>query len=378
MLPFPHPLITFCSFRMGRQEDAHEYLIALLDAMHERSIAGIIPKPPPDVEFTSFVYRIFGGRIRSQVKCTQCGYESNTYDPFLDLSLEINHANSVQRALQRFTAGEALDGANKYKCPKQNRGVRAIKRITIEDAPNVLIVQLKRFEFSLSGRKISRPVTFDEELDLGPFMSRRPPVPALYDLYGVLVHQGHSMHSGHYFCFLKGAGTGEWHKFDDTRVHATSARNVLGQLPYILFYIRRTAATATAALPKQPAALAESRSAAQRERDRALQPATLNSKQPVVLKRGAQGMLVEYEDAGDAIVARAKAKAKRMRQEHEAPDDGPRREKVQAPVARSKSSLPPATLDSDEDQEPAARKGKRAKQHAADDGDVNRPSALLR
>ena len=79
--------------------------------MHERSIAGINPKPPPDVEFTSFVYRIFGGRIRSQVKCTQCSYESNTYDPFLDLSLEINHANSVQRALQRFTAGEALDGA---------------------------------------------------------------------------------------------------------------------------------------------------------------------------------------------------------------------------------------------------------------------------
>lgn len=270
------------SFKIGRQEDAHEYLIALLDAMHERTIAGMNPKPPPEVEFTSFVYRIFGGRIRSQVKCTQCSYESNTYDPFLDLSLEINHAQTVQRALQRFTTGEALDGANKYKCPKQNRPVRAVKRITIEEAPRVLIVQLKRFEFSLSGRKISRPVDFDEALDLSPFMSHRPATPALYDLYGVLVHQGHSMHSGHYYCFLKGAGGGEWHKFDDTRVHTTSARNVLGQLPYILFYIQRTSQTAQTALPQQPAALAESRSAADRER--ALRPASI-SKNKRQLKR---------------------------------------------------------------------------------------------
>ena len=56
-----------CSFRLGRQEDAHEFLIALLDAMHEASIAGMSPKPPPELAHTSFIYRIFGGRMRSQV-----------------------------------------------------------------------------------------------------------------------------------------------------------------------------------------------------------------------------------------------------------------------------------------------------------------------
>jgi len=234
----------YCSFRMGRQEDAHEYLIALLDAMHERSIAGI-PKPPPDVEFTSFIYRIFGGRIRSQVKCTSCNYESNTYDPFLDLSLEINHASSVDKALKRFTAIESLDGANKYKCPKENRSVRAVKRMTVETAPSVLVIQLKRFEFSMSGRKVSKQVEFDPVLDLSPYMSQRPSTPAMYDLYGVLVHQGHSMHSGHYFCFVKGGANGDWHKFDDTRVNLTAERNVLGQSAYILFYIKRQMASAS-------------------------------------------------------------------------------------------------------------------------------------
>jgi hypothetical protein len=56
-----------CSFRLGRQEDAHEYLVALLDAIHECSIAGLNPKPAPELAQTSFVYRIFAGKIRSQV-----------------------------------------------------------------------------------------------------------------------------------------------------------------------------------------------------------------------------------------------------------------------------------------------------------------------
>lgn len=208
--------------------------------MHDRSIAGIHPKPSREIEYTSFIYQIFGGKIRSQLKCTQCDYESNTYDPFLDLSLEITRAHSVQKALQRFTAGEVLDGQNSYKCPKQNKLVRAVKRMTIEDIPNILIIQLKRFEFSRSGRKISKHVDFDQTLDLSPFMSHiQKKGSAMYELYGVLVHQGYSMHSGHYYCFLKGMGGGEWHKFDDTRVHATSARNAMGQSPYILFYTRK-------------------------------------------------------------------------------------------------------------------------------------------
>jgi len=210
--------------------------------MHDRSIAGMQPKPSRELEYTSFIYQIFGGKIRSQLKCSQCDYESNTYDPFLDLSLEITRAHSVQRALQRFTAGEVLDGQNSYKCPKQNKMVRAIKRMTIEDAPNVLIIQLKRFEFSRSGRKISKHVDFDQTLDLSPFMSHQTKGSATYDLYGILVHEGFSMHSGHYYCFLKGTGGGEWHRFDDSRVHATSARNAMGQSPYILFYTKRSVA----------------------------------------------------------------------------------------------------------------------------------------
>lgn len=58
-----------CRFRKGRQEDAHEYLMTLLDAMHEsmvRSTHGKRPAPD-DLQPSSLIHRIFGGRIRNQV-----------------------------------------------------------------------------------------------------------------------------------------------------------------------------------------------------------------------------------------------------------------------------------------------------------------------
>lgn len=116
-------------FRPGRQEDAHEYLRCLLDYMHEICLKPLNPKPPAEVQQTTLIYRIFGGRLRSQIRCEGVHYESSTHDPFLDLSLEINKAHSLKRALQNFTAGEVLDGPNRYRCPKNNKLVRAIKQV---------------------------------------------------------------------------------------------------------------------------------------------------------------------------------------------------------------------------------------------------------
>ncbi len=60
-------------------------------------------------------------------------------------------------------------------------------------------------------------VDFDTELDLGPFMSNRRGPAQPYSLYGVLVHSGHSVHSGHYYAFVK-APNGLWHQLDDNHV----------------------------------------------------------------------------------------------------------------------------------------------------------------
>lgn len=107
-----------------------------------------------------------------QVKCLQCSCCSNKFDPFLDLSLEIFKADSLQKALGNFTAAEQLDGGERqYQCQQCKQKVRALKQMTVHKPPYVLTIHLKRFRAHDPGRKIDRHVKFGPTLDLRPFVS---------------------------------------------------------------------------------------------------------------------------------------------------------------------------------------------------------------
>ena len=58
-----------------------------------------------------------------------------------------------------------------------------------------------------------------------------------YDLVGVVVHHGHSVHSGHYIAYVRAVGI--WYVCDDARVARCAERVVLGQKAYMLMYARR-------------------------------------------------------------------------------------------------------------------------------------------
>ncbi|KAI3940673.1 hypothetical protein MKW98_029992 [Papaver atlanticum] len=226
------------NFRNSRQEDAHEYMVNLLESMHKCSLPSGVPSQSSGAYEKSLVHKIFGGRLRSQVKCTQCNYCSNTFDPFLDLSLEINRADSLRRALQHFTATEQLDGGEKhYQCQRCKQKVRALKQLTVDKAPYVLSVHLKRFGSHVQGQKINKNVEFGSTLDLRPYYSGPHQGDLKYTLYGVLVHAGWSTRSGHYYCFVR-TSTGMWHSLDDNTVRQVSEKVVLQQKAYMLFYVR--------------------------------------------------------------------------------------------------------------------------------------------
>lgn len=106
-----------------------------------------------------------------QVKCTECQFCSNKYEPFLDLSLQIVKAESLRKALYSFTAAEKLDGGKKeYRCERCKQKVQALKQLTIDKPPHVLTIHLKRFD-AHPGHKIDRKVEFEPFLDLKPFVS---------------------------------------------------------------------------------------------------------------------------------------------------------------------------------------------------------------
>jgi len=197
------------------------------------------------------IHAIFGGHLRSQVKCTVCKHASNVYDPVMDLSLDISHASTLQKALRNFTQPELLSGSNQFKCERCNKKVDAVKQFTIHEAPAVLTLQLKRFTFmSRHGNKLNKHVKFTPTLDLTAYMSSRREGFA-YSLHAVLVHSGHSLNSGHYYTYVKNSN-GTWHMMNDSQVQTVSTATVFAQHAYILFYHRQQAQTPSAA-GSQPA-----------------------------------------------------------------------------------------------------------------------------
>ena len=185
--------------------------------------------------------------------------------------------SSVEGAIKAFVAPEVLSAGNEWHCDGCKRKVQATKRMSVSKSPNVLVLHLKRFSFGQG--KIGKPIEFSEVLHLpcedgkskskGPPLSQKTnqppqwqgqhPKSSTYDLAGIVVHHGGSVHSGHYVAFVRGA-SGLWFQMDDNRVSNVNKHVLFKQQAYILFYIKRThdpapaaAAAAAAAATKAPA-----------------------------------------------------------------------------------------------------------------------------
>lgn len=190
-----------------------------------------------DATAVTIVQDIFGGALQSQVKCLSCHSESNKVDEIMDISLDVLHSNSLKDAMHKFFRPEILDGNNKYKCENCKKLVAARKQMSIFQAPNVLVIQLKRFE-GMFGCKIDKPIPFEEILLLSGFMckSSQDSQPE-YNLFGTIVHSGCSPESGHYYAYIKDA-IGRWYCCNDSCVTLSTLQDVLSEKVYILFFSR--------------------------------------------------------------------------------------------------------------------------------------------
>ena len=197
------------------QQDAHEFLIALLDLLHQH----LAPRSSTPTNRSlweppiTMIDRIFTGRLQSDVRCLKCGNISTTIDPFSDISLELrkkmvsNGQNNVvngnstgstnpntpgpsnsntisptdtthqkkftlEECLIDFTKTENLGTNCKINCSACKKPQLSSKQLSINRIPIVICLHFKRFEQqSSSGRKISNFVEFGAEIDMRRFMS---------------------------------------------------------------------------------------------------------------------------------------------------------------------------------------------------------------
>ncbi|GKA70509.1 ubiquitin carboxyl-terminal hydrolase 20-like protein, partial [Tanacetum coccineum] len=229
------------SFQKYQQEDAHEFLQCFLDRL-ESSLTNLKVKDDAlPSESDNLVKQVFGGRVISKLRCCNCNHISDTYEPSVDLSLEIDDANSLSTALESFTKVEHIeDEEMKFTCDQCKEKVSVDKQLKLDQIPPVCAFHLKRFKNDGSWvEKIDKHVDFPLELDLQPYTcgGQTDNVDLKYDLYAVVVHTAFTSTCGHYYCYVRSAPD-TWHRFDDSKVTSVSEASVLQEEAYILFYAK--------------------------------------------------------------------------------------------------------------------------------------------
>ncbi|KAE8724810.1 hypothetical protein F3Y22_tig00009841pilonHSYRG00008 [Hibiscus syriacus] len=261
------------------QQDAHEFFISVLDGIHEKAArekgrhsVQVTSLPWEELKsplnlwnsilgphlhlicscngfaFKPFVsslsafagtsdcciaHRVFSGILRSDVMCMACGFTSTTYDPCLDISMDLEPNQGG--CLERFTRAEKLGSDQKFFCQKCQVRQESLKQMSIRKLPLVSCFHIKQFEHSSIRRmlrKVDRYLQFPFSLDMAPYLSSSilrsrfgnrifpfdgeqdapNEVSSEFELFAVVTHSG-KLDAGHYVTYLRSSN--HWYKCDD-------------------------------------------------------------------------------------------------------------------------------------------------------------------
>jgi len=189
--------------------------------------------------FNKQLSSLFDGLLESAVTCQYCNNCSTRRDKYMDLSLEISDKGirTLHDALRHFTKTELLGTDNMVECSKCEKRRQVSKGLRLATAPTILVCHLKRFTHDKYGRisRVSKSIEFPLSLDISNCMSKvNRSTPPLYELVGVLVHQGQTCSNGHYISYVKSGD--EWYRVSDNHVTQVEVDYVLQQKAYILMY----------------------------------------------------------------------------------------------------------------------------------------------
>ena len=193
------PLVSLCNMQPGRQEDAQEFLLNLLESLRN------------DLGDQENSVNIFAGEMTNYIKCKDVMFMKESKERFHDISLDIADYSNLQDALDGFFTPVTLEGSNQYNTKTHGRQ-DAIKGIRISRLPKVLFIHLKRFGFDIETnemRKIPKALEFPMNLCLDKYVDITDKVGgnveglvSNYQLNAVILHDGNG-DAGHYTCFVK-------------------------------------------------------------------------------------------------------------------------------------------------------------------------------
>lgn len=157
----------------------------------------------------------------------------------------------LMECIDLFTKQEQLGEEDSWYCPKCKKHERATKKLDLWNLPQILIIHLKRFQYSKWHRdKIDIPVVIPVRgFELNSKLANERHEHVKYDLIAVSHHVG-GLGGGHYTASALNTTTGKWYEFNDSCVSETAAPSdpMVGRTPYMLVY-RRQEVTTDGVLP---------------------------------------------------------------------------------------------------------------------------------
>lgn len=269
------------------QQDAHEFFISILDHIHENIKDEQHKSHEQGHGDCCIAHRVFSGILRSDVICTNCGFSSTTFEPCVDISLDLDagsnnslanpklHArngernlagtnskvSTLMRCLERFTRAERLDAEQKFFCERCKERQESLKQMSIRRLPLVSCFHIKRFEHSSvkkMSRKVDHSLQFPFSLDMAPYLSSSvlrsrygnrifpseasdsdavSELSSEFEIFAVITHSG-KLDAGHYVTYLRLNNL--WYRCDDAWVTRVEEHTVRTSQAYMLFYVQKT------------------------------------------------------------------------------------------------------------------------------------------
>jgi len=234
--------------------DAHEFLMFLLDSLHEslsREVTMNITKcelisekqkyqqksliawkEQFEKHYSPFV-DLFFGEFHIQIICQKCKNVSDKFDTFNTLKGVFSSDNNITTIIDCLQADLNEEMLDDYACDVCKSRTKAIKKIRIWKLPKNLILVLKRFTYD--GKKINTPIKPFDILHLESLFSEISPnkKKSNYVLQSTVDHHG-SIHGGHYTAQAKHKEENKWYLYDDQNVNALE-NPYIGNSTYILF-----------------------------------------------------------------------------------------------------------------------------------------------
>ena len=243
-------------FQDYQQQDAQEFLMTLIDGLHED-----LNKSPKNKKLVeedndklndteaaklamenhyklnqSELHNLFLGQFKAVVTCLHCKRTSRKFDMFLNLSLQLPERTcTLSELLSDFEKPEKMVGENKWHCPTCKTKREALKVIKIWRLPPILVIHFKRFKTDGKWKqKVHTNIKFPlSNLSMNRFVEG-PSKVNNYNLYAVSYHKGNGMDSGHYTASCRSIIDEKWYNFDDTDVSRINGPDVSSA--FVLFY----------------------------------------------------------------------------------------------------------------------------------------------